>query len=59
LALLIKAAFAVHRPLHDDPLTEVVAIKLMTRRHEGITVAFNVIAESAETNFPIVGAWVP
>ena len=45
--------------LRFDPLTELVAIDRVGHRDAGVTVAFDVVQESAETLLPLVGAGVP
>ena len=58
-AVGVKGAFGVVVALHGDPLTERVAIDRVGRRDAGVTVAFDVVAESAETLLPLVGVGVP
>ena len=59
LAIGVKGAFGVVVALPYDPLPELVAIDRVGLRDAGVTVAFDVIQESAETLLPLVGAGVP
>ena len=59
LAIGVKGAFGVHAPLCKDPMTETVAIDGVGLRDAGVTVAFDVVLESAETLLPPVGAGIP
>ena len=59
LAVSVKGAFGVDVRCVIDPLTEPVAIDRVGLRDAGVTVAFDVVQESAETLLPLVGAGVP
>ena len=59
LAVGVKGAFGVAVALRVDPHTERVAIDGVGPRDAGVTVAFDVVQESAETLLPLVGAGVP
>jgi hypothetical protein len=59
LAIGFKDAFTVVCALHDDPLTELVAIDRVRVRDSGMSLLFDVVLESAEPRFPLVGVGVP
>ena len=59
LAVGVKGASGVVDALVCDPPTEPVAIDLVGRRDPGVTVAFDVVQESAEPLLPLVGEGVP
>ena len=58
-AIGVKPAFRMERALYYDPLTERVAIDRVKVWDAGVTVAFDIVQESAETGLPLVGLGVP
>jgi hypothetical protein len=59
LAVRVKDAFAVPGPLLAHPETQVEAIDLVGLGDSGVTLAFDVAQEMAETLLPTIGECVP
>ena len=59
MAVGVKAACKVRVALPTDPCTELVAVHRVGLRDAGVTVAFHVVQQSAETFLPQVGACLP
>lgn len=58
-AVGIKGAVGMEVALRDHPLTEPIAIDRVGHWDAGVTVAFDVVLESAETLLPLVSAGIP